>query len=555
MSDPTKPSEPNVSDHLPSDDGARDSGSGIAAAAAIIFFGSLASRILGLVREQLAAREFGAGNDIAAFTVADNLNTLLYDLLASGLTQSALVPVLAVMVVAVAATRSELRKSTGALLGLGLLVSGVLTALGIVFAPKLVGLMTNLAGDGSARGAATTELAIESLRIVLPSLVFLTAATILTASLYALEKPIGPALGFTARNAAIVISILLLGDRLGVRSMAVGVVVGAVLLTLVQLLALRRQHALPEISLDFRNPAVGRVFRLYLPVFLGLLVSSGVVILDRNLAWGAEQDAVGAMRFATALVQLVLGLVAAAVSLAALPGLSRAHSRNDEVGFAAQLSNALMIVSLLIIPAVLGMAALSVPIVDLLFEQGSTGPEAGHLIVIALLIYLPGHLLAAYDQVLIFAFYARQNTILPVTIGIIASSSYFLAAPVLASRYEMAGLVAANSIQLAIHTVAMLVLGRRTFGSRPFAGLPAVVIRILTMATVATGTAYLLYHILARHGLDSDTLIGELGLVLVPGFVAATLYATFIASSSLLRNQFALGSLASRFKGHSAGKT
>ena len=304
----------------------------IATATAIIFFGSLASRILGLVREQLAAREFGAGNDIAAFTVADNLNTLIYDLLASGLTQSALVPVLAVMVVSVAATRSELRKSTGALLGLGLLVSGVLTVLGMLFAPQLVGLMTNLAGNGAARGTQITELAVESLRIVLPSLVFLTAATILTASLYALEKPIGPSLGFTARNAVIVISILLLGDRLGVRSMAVGVVVGAVLLTLVQLVSLQRQHALPELSLDFRNPAVSRVLRLYVPVFLGLIVSSGVVILDRNLAWSAEQDAVGAMRFATALVQLILGLVAAAVSLAALPGLSRAHSRNDEVG-------------------------------------------------------------------------------------------------------------------------------------------------------------------------------------------------------------------------------
>ncbi len=527
----------------------------IATATAIIFFGSLASRILGLVREQLAAREFGAGNDIAAFTVADNLNTLIYDLLASGLTQSALVPVLAVMVVSVAATRSELRKSTGALLGLGLLVSGVLTVLGMLFAPQLVGLMTNLAGNGAARGTQVTELAVESLRIVLPSLVFLTAATILTASLYALEKPIGPSLGFTARNAVIVISILLLGDRLGVRSMAVGVVVGAVLLTLVQLVSLQRQHALPELSLDFRNPAVSRVLRLYVPVFLGLIVSSGVVILDRNLAWSAEQDAVGAMRFATALVQLILGLVAAAVSLAALPGLSRAHSRNDEVAFAAQLSNALMFVSLLIIPAVLGMAALSVPIVDLLFEQGSTGPDAARLIVIALLIYLPGHLLAAYDQVLIFAFYARQNTVLPVTIGIIASSSYFIAAPLLASRYEMAGLVAANSIQLTIHTILMLFVGRQTFGMRPFVSLPGVVVRILLLAAIAAGTAYLLYQVLDQHALDSDTAFGEIGLVLIPGMVGATLYVALISQSATLRDRFALGSIVHRFKANWTAKT
>src|SRR4051794_4534731 len=68
---------------------------GIAAAAFLIMAGSLGSRVLGLVREQLTSGLFGAGNEIAAFTVADNVNTLLFDLMVSGMLEAALVPVLA----------------------------------------------------------------------------------------------------------------------------------------------------------------------------------------------------------------------------------------------------------------------------------------------------------------------------------------------------------------------------------------------------------------------------------------------------------------------------
>ena len=58
-------------------------------------FGTVLSRVLGLVREQLAAGKFGTGDEIAAFTVADNVATLVYDLLVSGMLQAALIPVLA----------------------------------------------------------------------------------------------------------------------------------------------------------------------------------------------------------------------------------------------------------------------------------------------------------------------------------------------------------------------------------------------------------------------------------------------------------------------------
>jgi putative peptidoglycan lipid II flippase len=309
--------------------------------------------------------------------------------------------------------------------------------------------------------------------------------------------------------------------------MAAGVVTGAVLLVVVQLLALRRADALPIPSFDFESPEVRRVFRLFAPVFLGLLVSSAVVVIDRNLAWGAQEDAVGAMRYATSLVQLVLGLVAAAVSLAALPGLSRRYASGNHEGFNLGLLRALGLVTVLIVPAVFALGVLSRPIVGLLFEHGETNERASRLIVTALIAYLPGHLLAAYDQVLIFAFYARQNTLLPVMVGVIASLAYVACALAFVDRFEMAGLVVANSVQLGLHTLLMIWLARQQFGGQPFEQLIPLLSRILVAATIMSVAGWIAYRSLNAMLPDWQGMTGQLREVLivaVPLTVCALVY-------------------------------
>lgn len=461
-------------------------GRSLAIVATIIFLGSMLGRVLGLVREQLAAGRFGAGDQIAAFTVADNLNTLVFDLISSGMLEAALIPVLSALVVSRVTGQSDLRRLTGMLLTLSVSIAGILAVLGVIFAPALVRLMTALGDPDDQRGAAVTDLAIQNLRIVLPSLVFLVAGTIMIAALYAVQKPGAPALGSAARNLSVVLCILLLGSRYGTRSMATGVLIGAIVLAAMQWLTLRRSGLQPVLGIDTTSPELREIGRLYLPVFLGLIVSTVVVVVDRNLAWRAETDALGAMRYATTLAQLILGLVVAAVSLAVLPQLSYQHANADDAAFREKLVQALQLITVLLVPAVVGMAVLAQPIVRLLFEHGETGPDAAKLIVAALLLYLPGHLLAGYDQVLIFAFYARKNTLLPVLVGVVASAGYLLVAFSLFDRYQMRGLVVANTAQFALHTALMLWFGRGFLGRTGFVEVGSILLRV-GVASLAMG--------------------------------------------------------------------
>jgi putative peptidoglycan lipid II flippase len=433
----------------------------IARGAAIIMAGTILSRILGLAREQITSWLFGTGDAVAAFTIADNIHTMLFDLVISGMMQAALVPVLSAY--ASKETRDELRKIVGALLMLALLVVGGAVIFLEIFAPQVVTVMTALGGGAEARDPETVELTVDLVRMILPAVLLLAISTILMSTLYAMQRFTRPALSLAARNAAIVAVALMLGrTEFGIRSLVVGILLGAALMVVIQLPGLR--DVLPRPNFNFRHPAIKRILALYIPIFIGLISNTVALVVDRNLAWGVDPNALGAMRYATALNQMILGIVAAAISLAALPTLSRHFANRDEAAFQRTLSNGLKLVTIMVVPATIGLAAISWPAVDLLFFHGATDAVGARAIQVALLAYLPGTFFAAYDQVLIFTYYARQNTRTPVIVGVLAVGVYFAVALALIQPLGMAGLVLANSAQFTFHALVMWVLLRRALG-------------------------------------------------------------------------------------------
>lgn len=348
----------------------------------LLMAGTVLSRVLGLVREQVNSYLFGVGNEIAAFTIADNIHTMLFDLVMSGMMQAALIPVLSQY--AALGQRDELRRITGALMTLTVIAVGSIVVLLEIFAPSAVTVMTTFGGGEEAKGAGTFELTVQLVRMILPAVFLLSISTVLMSTLYALQRFTRPALSLSLRNLAIVTVTLALGQTaLEVRAIVLGIVVGAVLLIGIQLPGLR--DAMPRPNLEFGHPAIRRIMWLYLPIFLGLLVNAGALAFDRNLAWGIGENALGAMRYATAMNQMILGLVAAAISLAALPTLSRFFASGNEAAYRQTLGRGLRMVTVLVVPAALGLLVLSWPAVRLIFFHGATEQDGATAIWVALL--------------------------------------------------------------------------------------------------------------------------------------------------------------------------
>lgn len=459
-------------------------------------FGNILSRVLGMTREIVIADLFGAGRAVGAFTIASNVSTIIFDLLISGMISAALVPVLSEYAEN-AEKKEELWRIVSTLLSLTVVIFSAVIILLELIAPQIVWLMA------SGFDEQTHAMAVDLVRLVLPGVLFLGLSAVAMSTLYALQKFSYPALAGSALNAAVVVVGLVLAPRIGISSLVVGMLLGSVLMIGLQLPGLRGMTF--TFTLDVRHPAVRRIAKLYLPVLLGLVVSQIGIILDRNLASRTGESSIAAMRYATTLIQFALGLVAAAISIAVLPTLSRHSVALDLESFRRTLATGLKMIVVLIVPAAGALFALAVPAVVLVFQHGSFNESDKWLTVLALLFYLPGLPFAAVDQLLIFAFYARRNTIVPVLVGVAGVVIYMGVALSLINSLGMAGLAIANSVQLTAHAVILFVLLRREIQGLGQHSLASTVIKVVLASTLLAGVAALAAVFISAH-------IGEVGL-------------------------------------------
>ncbi|MGB9299571.1 MAG: murein biosynthesis integral membrane protein MurJ [Anaerolineae bacterium] len=485
----------------------------IAQAAVIVALGNVSSRCLGLIRETVISHLFGATGMVSAFRVASIVPTMVYDLLVGGMISAALVPVFSDYVTPL--RRDELWRLASALFTLVAIALSAVVLILEVAAPGVSRLLGG--GFDSALLSETTRL----MRLIMPALLFLGLAGAATGLLYAEKRFVYPAFGASVFNAGIVLAALFLGNRVGIASLSLGVLLGSVLQLGIQLPGLRGLRF--SFSRDLGHPGLRRLGSLYLPVALGLIVSQVGIAIDRNLASRTGEQSIAWMQNATTLIQFPLGLVAVAVSTAVLPSLSRLASSADMARFRRTLGMGLRVVMLLIMPATAGLLVMATPVIALIFEHGAFEPYDTVRTAQALRLYLIGLPFAAIDQLLIFAFYARKDTRTPVLVGVFGVLTYLIVALTLITPLGMLGLVVANSVQLSVHALVMLYLSHRYFDGLRGQRLGATAVKVI-VASAVTGAAVLLgTPWLAGWG-DLFATWGELLIVLAGGLLGLLIY-------------------------------
>lgn len=462
--------------------------------------GNVASRLLGLLREQVMAWLFGATGATDAFVAASIVPTMVYDLLVGGAISAALVPVF------VEASGDQAR--------LWRLVSAVLSLVGLLVLTATVGLMLladplmSILGNGFS--PAQHAEAVGMVRVMLVAVVLQGLAGVLMATLYAHNRFALPAFAPAAYNAGVIVLAVLLHQRLGVASLVVGVLVGALGQLALQLAGLRAFRYQPR--LDLHLPEVRAILRLYAPVAAGMVVTIAGIVLDRYFASHLEAGSMTVMGYATRLIQFPLGLVATAISFAVLPTLSK-HAAEPQP-YRQTLSFGIKIVLLLMIPATLGLAVLAEPLVRLLFEHRAFTEYDTARTTGAFLFYAPQLPLTALDQLVIFAFYARRDTVTPVRIGVLSVLGFYLPVALLTKdTLGVNGLALANTAQNGGHGLVLLGLLWWRIG-----GLDARDLLGFT-ARVALAAGLMALTLRAAFGLLTPALAGggTLGLLIVLG--------------------------------------
>lgn len=505
-----EPGEPPLTPIVPPPDQAAeaDRGAGITRAAGIVAAGNVLSSVLGLVREIVKSDLFGASAFVSAYNVAAYVPSMLFDLLVGGLVSSALVPLFSEL--AARKDRGELWRLLSLLLSVAVVFLSIAVLVLVLFAPQVARVMAG--GFSPALLQTLTDL----LRLTVPAVLFLSLSAIVSGALYALKRFAFPAFAAPLFNLATIIVAVLLAPQLGIAAMALGLLVGSIAQLVFQVPGLR--GAVLRWHFDLRDPALRRILKLYLPVLAGLIIGQVAIAISLNLASRTGDESIALMDYPTRLIQFPLGLIVSAVSIAILPSLSRSAAENSSRDFRATLAQGLRLVLVLIIPSTIGLYVLGFNIVELLYEHGAFTPADTQAVTLMLWLYLFGLIFAGIDQPLVFAFYARKDTLTPALVGLICNVGIYLAValipPALSGRsLRITDLAIANSVQWMSHALIMLFLTRLRLGGLGGFGLWSLTGKAIAGSIVMAVVAYTVINALHAILGESSVLREGIGVI------------------------------------------
>ena len=373
------------------------------------------SRVLGLVREMVSAYYFGVTGLINAFTVAFQIPNLVRALLADAALSGAFVPVFNEML-----ERGEKQRAwrvASTLVWLMLLGLGAVTALLVLLAPLLVRPFGNPGGDA--------DLAVALARILFPIVVLLGLSGIVVGILNTYEHFAAPALAPVAWNLVIILGLVLGVPHVGGESGQLYLYAAVVVLgTLVQLFLpvpwLRGLDGRLTVALDWRDPAVRRVFALMLPVTLTIGLINVNVLVDTLFASRLLDPrlAPSSIEKAFRLYMLPQGMFAVAVAAVLFPSLSRLSARGDMAGYRRALDTGLRQVAFLLIPAGVVSIFLADPIVRLLYQRGEFTSDDTTVVAQCLQAFSFGLVFNGWMLILNRGFYAVQTNWIPTSVAL-----------------------------------------------------------------------------------------------------------------------------------------
>ena len=460
----------------------------LARSAGLISIATMASRLLGVAREIVLARVFGASADASmdAFNVAFRVPNLVRDLFAEGAMTAAFVPTF---------TRTLNTDGRDAAWRLGnlvlntlLIVTTVLVVLGVVFAEPITRLIaaTDLTSPlmrmlgfsvapTPATGFAAVEgklaLTVQLTQIMMPFLTTIAVAVAMMGMLNSLHRFFVPALSPAMFNVATIICAYALVPYMPsiglppIAGIAIAEVLGGIGQIAVQWPSLRREGFRYRPVLDFADPGLREILRLMGPGTLGLAAVQINVVVNTSLAATQEQGAVSWLQYAFRLMYLPIGLFGVSIATAALPDLSKQAAESDKAAMRSTISSGLRLMLMLNVPATIGLIVLAEPIVAFLLEHGKFTSHDTAATAAALMFYAPG--LLGYSAVKIASpsFYALRDSRTPVIISMASVALNLVLNLVLVRVMGYRGLALGTAIAALFNALALLILlGRRIGG-------------------------------------------------------------------------------------------
>lgn len=402
----------------------------------IITIITMISRPLGYVREAIQAYLFGATILVDAFIVAFNFPELIQTLFFSGATSAFLIPVCTKYL----RDREEYSNIYSTFINISVILTLFVSIIFFFFSGTVVRFIAP--GFAPEAQAVTNNLFI----IMIPVIAFHTVLSVMKAFLNAKEHFAAPELSGIVWNILFIASALLLGKRLGIYSLAVGVTIGSLFQIVMQYPYLRRLGIEYRFTLDLKHPAIATARNL----FTGALIATSIVPINsfvgRIIASYLPHGEVASLSYAFRIFILPFSLFAVPVYTVMFSKLSRFFHDNSMKDFKAHIDSSIVLICITLIPATILLCSVGDIGVKILYERGAFTPADTAMTNRALFGYSVGLVFYALSISFVRIFNAMHDMKTPAMIGISSIVINAIIASLLMVPFKNLGIALATSI-------------------------------------------------------------------------------------------------------------
>ena len=401
-------------------EGFRAPESRITSAAFSVGIAVLISRFLGLAREVVLARYFGAGLHTDAFNVAYRIPNLLRDLFAEGALSSAFVPTFIRRMTQDGKEQAWLLANR--VLSALLVIMGALTLI-VFFGAKI---FVYLLASGYASIPEKFELTVQMTRIMSPFLLWISLAAAAMGLLNACGRFFVPAMASSAFNICCILAGIFLSPLMShwglhpIVSMAIGALVGGASQFFVMMPSAYAAGFRYRFVLDFSDPGLRHIAHLMLPAVVGLSAMQINIVVDSQIASIFGNGPVSWLNYGFRLIQFPIGVFGIAIATSTMTTVSHYAALNAKDKLCQAVDASLKLAACLAFPATIGLMVFRREIVQLLFEGGLFLPEHTQKTSQVVLLYALGLFSYSAVKILVPVFYALDDARTPVRISLIS---------------------------------------------------------------------------------------------------------------------------------------
>ena len=505
----------------------------VARSAGIVSIAVMFSRILGLVREMIFARYFGAGFLNDAYQVAFRIPNVLRDLFAEGALSAAFVKVFTDY--QVNKSEQEAWKLASLVMNALAVVLSVITILGILFSRQFVDLIAK--GFSPEKAAlATTLTQIMFPFILLVALAAVAMGVLNTKGIFGIPASASTVFNVVSIFVGLGMAYWLSGGgwlnsasqdavppttaQWAIIGMAIGTLIGGAAQFLMQVPSLFKIGFRFSPVLSFTDEGVRKVMALMAPAILGTSAVQ-INVLVNTFFVSDINGGISWLGYAFRLMQFPIGVFGVAVGTASVPVLSRMASEGKFDDFRQTLSSSLKLVFLLTLPSACGLIVLGQPIISLIYEHGGKFTAADtNMTALALAGYAIGLTGYAAIKVLSPAFYALNDAKTPMiialcSIAVNALASYGFRQVLDNYGYGHIGVALATSSVALVNFFALALMMRKRISRIDGGEIIAAFIKIAIASVIMSVVCYFSYHFLANQFV-AKTLTAKFVEALVP---------------------------------------